>query len=314
MNRGVSLWPPAASEYATAVDAIFIGLLVVSGAILLLVAMLLLVFCTRYRRGSSAPRGDLPEFIRRDVEIGWTAAALFLALFIFWWAASVQIHAGTPPPGALEIHVDAKQWMWKTRHPNGAREINALHVPRGEAVRLVMTSQDVIHSFFVPAFRLKQDVLPGRFTETWFRATQPGEYHLLCAEFCGTDHARMRGAVTVMEPEEYTRWAAAQPMELDLAAEGSALFTSLGCSGCHAAASSVHAPSLAGIYGRVIHLSDGRTVRADSAYIRDSILQPKRDVVAGYAPIMPTFAGLLDEGELQRLLAYIESLRAAERR
>jgi cytochrome c oxidase subunit II len=309
MNQAFTLWPATASEQAARVDSIFTGLLVISGAILLLVAALLLLFCARYRRGSAAPRGHLPEFIRRDVEIGWTAATLFLALFLFWWAASTQIHAGTPPADALEIHVAAKQWMWKTRHPSGAREINALHVPRGQAVRLVMTSQDVIHSFFVPAFRLKHDVVPGRLNQVWFRATTDGEFRLFCAEFCGTDHAVMGGMVTVMEPEDYARWAAAQPQEEDLAGEGAALFTALGCSGCHVGSRAVHAPRLNGVYGRVVHLSDGRTVRADPAYIRDSILQPTRDVVAGYEPVMPSFAGLVDEGDLQRLVAYIESLR-----
>jgi cytochrome c oxidase subunit 2 len=308
MNR-LSLWPQAASEQAVRVDLLFIGLLVISGAILLFVAGLLLVFCLRYRRGSSAPRGPLPKFLRRDVEIGWTAGTLFLALFLFWWAGATQLRAKDPPAGALEIHVAAKQWMWKARHPNGAREINALHVPRGEAVRLVMTSQDVIHSFFVPAFRLKQDVLPGRFTEMWFRATEPGEYRLFCAEFCGTDHARMGGTVTVMQPEDYARWVAAQPQEENLAEEGARLFTALGCSGCHASASAVHAPLLAGVYGRMVHLADGRTIRADEAYIRDSILQPKRDVVAGFEPIMPSFEGLVDQGDLQRLVAYVQSLR-----
>ncbi|MBV1795658.1 cytochrome c oxidase subunit II [Siccirubricoccus sp. G192] len=308
MNR-FSLWPQAASEQAARVDLLFIGLLVISGAILLLVAGLLLVFCLRYRRGSSAPRGLLPGFLRRDVEIGWTTGTLFLALFLFWWAGATQLRAKDPPAGALEIHVAAKQWMWKARHPNGAREINALHVPRGEAVRLVMTSQDVIHSFFVPAFRLKQDVIPGRFTEMWFRATEPGEYRLFCAEFCGTDHARMGGTVTVMQPEDYARWAAAQPQEENLAEEGARLFTALGCSGCHAPASAVHAPLLAGAYGRMVHLADGRTIRADEAYIRDSILQPKRDVVAGFEPIMPSFEGLVDQGDLQRLVAYVQSLR-----
>lgn len=307
---GVTLWPQTASEQAARIDLLFAGLLVVSGAILLLVAGLLLVFSIRYRRGSTAKRGDLPEFLRRDVELGWTAGTLFLALFLFWWAGATQLRASDAPPNALEVHVLAKQWMWKTRHPGGAREINALHVPRGEAVRLVMTSQDVIHSFFVPAFRIKQDVVPGRFTEMWFRATKPGTYHLFCAEFCGTDHAVMGGAVTVMEPEDYASWAAAQPQEQDLPGEGAALFTALGCSGCHAPSSRVHAPNLAGVHGRMVNLAGGRTIRADAAYLRDSILQPRRDVVAGYEPIMPSFEGLVDEGDLQALVAYLQSLRA----
>src|SRR4051812_41747412 len=199
--------------------------------------------------------------------------------------------------------------MWKTRHPSGAREINELHVPIGEPVRLLMTSQDVIHSFFVPAFRIKQDVVPGRLTETWFQATKPGEYHLFCAEFCGTEHAVMGGRIVVMKPDDYARWARAQPESDDLGREGGRLFISLGCSGCHAASSRVHAPSLVGLYGRLVHLSDGRTATADEAYLRDSILQPKKDIVAGFEPIMPSFAGVVDEDDMQRLVAYLMSLR-----
>jgi cytochrome c oxidase subunit II len=198
--------------------------------------------------------------------------------------------------------------MWKAEHPNGAREIDELHVPVGEPVRLVMTSQDVIHDFYVPAFRLKKDVLPGRFTELSFTATKPGEYRLFCAEYCGTDHARMGGRIVVLDRGEYGRWAAAQPQGDDLAREGEALFRSLGCSGCHAAGSAVRAPSLRGVYGGPVPLADGRVVTADSAYVRDSILQPRREIVAGFRPIMPSFAGVVDDAELIRLEAYIRSL------
>jgi cytochrome c oxidase subunit II len=310
----VRLWPPVASEQASTVDAIFIALLVFCGAIFVLVLGLLVVFSIRYRRGSKAKRGDLPAVLRRDIEIGWYAAVTFLAVFMFGWAGATQLALDVPPPGALEIHVVAKQWMWKAEHPNGAREINELHLPSGEAVRLVMTSQDVIHSFFVPAFRRKQDVLPGRFTELWFRPTEEGEFHLFCAEFCGTSHSRMVGRILVMAPEQYAAWVAAQPQGDTLARQGESLFNAYGCSGCHALASAVHAPRLAALYGRPVQLSDGRVVRADEAYIRDSILQPRRDVVAGYEPIMPSFSGLLDEGELQRIIAYIRSLRPEEAR
>jgi cytochrome c oxidase subunit II len=304
-----SFWPRVASTQASKVDFLFIILLVVSVAITLLVAALLLGFSIRYRRGSSAPRGKLPDFLSRDVEIGWTSATLFLALFLFWWAGTVQLAATHPPPDALEIHVLAKQWMWKARHPSGAREINQLHVPLNEPVRLLMTSQDVIHSFFVPAFRVKQDVVPGRLTETWFQATEPGEFHLFCAEFCGTEHSVMGGSIIVMKPADYARWTHAQPEADDLAREGARLFISFGCSGCHAASSRVHAPGLIGLYGRAVHLSDGRTVTADERYLRDSILLPKQEVTAGYEPIMPSFSGVVDEDDLQRLVAYLMSLR-----
>jgi len=305
----VPFWPAEASAVAGRVDVIVIAMLVISSAIVLLVAGLVLGFSIRYRRGSSAQRGELPEFMQKEVEVGWTAGTLFLALFLFGWASITVLATSRPEGSALEIHVEARQWMWKARHPNGAREINELHLPLGEPVRLVMQSQDVIHSFFVPAFREKQDVVPGRITQLYLTPTKEGEYPLYCAEYCGTLHSRMGGKVVVMKPEAYARWSAAQPQEDDQSKEGAALFRTVGCSGCHAPASPVHAPELTGLYGRMVNLADGRVVRADEAYLRDSILQPRRDVVAGYAPIMPTFAGILGEDELQKILAYLMSLR-----
>ncbi|MGJ4912927.1 cytochrome c oxidase subunit II [Bradyrhizobium sp. HKCCYLRH2060] len=302
----------SATTHAEDVDRIFDLLLVLSAATSALVFGLILTFAVRYRRGSAAPRGRLPEFVSREFEIGWTAATLFTFVFLFWWASSIDVSSQSAPANALDIHVLAKQWMWKTQHANGAREINELHVPVGRAIRLQMTSQDVIHSFFVPAFRVKQDVLPGRTTELWFKPTRAGVFPLLCAEYCGTDHSLMRGRIIVMPPEAYAQWLSAQPQGDDLAHHGARLFVANGCSGCHAASSNVHAPSLQGLYGRTIALADGRHVVADDGYIRDSILQPKRDIVAGYEPIMPSFAGQLDDGEIQSLTAYIRSLTAGE--
>jgi cytochrome c oxidase subunit 2 len=299
--------PPEASTHAVHVDAIFIGILILSALITIAVFALIIVFAVRYRRGSQAKRGKLPELVSREFEIGWTTATLFLFVFLFWSAAA-DLTGLTAPANAIEIHVVAKQWMWKTQHASGAREINALHVPIGKPVRLIMTSQDVIHSFFVPAFRIKQDVLPDRQTETWFQATKTGVFPLLCAEFCGTDHSMMRGRIVVMRPEDYAKWLTVQPQGDDLAHQGAQLFVSRGCSGCHAEASKVHAPKLEGLYGRSVQLADGRHVTADEAYIRDSMLQPKKDVTAGYEPIMPSYAGLLDDGEIDSLTAYIRSL------
>lgn len=304
-----TLFPlPSASTQAAHVDLIFYGLLVLSGLTTLLVFTLIVTFSVRYRRGSKAKRGEMPKLVSQEFEIGWTAATLFLFLFLFWWAAGADLGGLAPPADAIEVHVIAKQWMWKTQHANGAREIDELHVPIGKAVRLVMTSQDVIHSFFVPAFRIKQDVLPLRETQTWFEATKLGVFPLLCAEYCGTDHSLMRGRIVVMKPEEYAEWLTHQPEGDDLAHEGAKLFVSRGCSGCHSESSKVHAPRFAGLYGRIVQLADGRQVKADDAYIRDSILQPKRDVAAGYEPIMPSYAGLVDDGEIQSLTAYIRSL------
>ncbi|GJE26656.1 cytochrome c oxidase subunit II [Methylobacterium organophilum] len=299
------LRPETASLQAAKVDAIFAGLTLISLAIVLLVVGLVVTFAIRFRRGSPAKRGELPNIVSREFEIGWTAATLFVFVFIFWWAASVEIGAYSAPKDAIEIHVVGKQWMWKTQGPSGAREINELHVPVGAPVRLVLTSQDVIHSFFVPAFRLKRDALPYQQTEAWFQATKTGTYHLLCTEFCGTDHSRMLGRVIVMEPQDYANWLSNQPERDGLAEKGERLFTERGCSGCHDAGSKVHAPSLAGLWGQSVSLEDGRTVTVDEAYLRDSILQPGRDVVAGYEAIMPSFEGRLTEGEIQALVAYL---------
>ncbi|MBE7244797.1 MAG: cytochrome c oxidase subunit II, partial [Actinomycetospora chiangmaiensis] len=302
------LMPVAASTQAAKVDRIFVGLTIISALIVLLVVGLVVTFSIRYRRGSKADRGPLPEVVSREFEIGWTVATLFIFVFIFWWAASAEITAFSPPKDALEVHIVGKQWMWKAQSSNGAREINELHVPVNAPVRLVLTSQDVIHSFYIPAFRLKRDAVPDQTTETWFQATKTGTFHLLCTEYCGTDHARMLGRVIVMEPEAYARWLSVQPEGDDLAHQGERLFSERGCAGCHAPGSAVHAPSLAGIWERPVPLEGGRFATADAAYIRDSILQPGRDVVAGYAPVMPSYAGLLDDGEIQAITAYIRVL------
>jgi cytochrome c oxidase subunit 2 len=303
-----ALMPESASMQAVQTDRIYSLLLAFSLVIVVIVGGLVIVFSIRYRRGSKINRAELPRILSREFEIGWTSATLFLALFIFWWVSSAQLSALAPPKNAIEIHVVAKQWMWKTQHANGAREINELHVPIDVPVRLVMTSQDVIHSFFVPAFRMKQDVLPGRYTETWFRATKLGSFHLFCAEYCGSEHSRMTGRVVVVSQEEYGKWLAAQPQGDGLAKEGEAIFRARGCSGCHAEASKVHAPKLRGLYGRAVQLADGRTVTADDAYLRDSMLLPKRDITAGFEPIMPSYKGILTDGEIISLTAYIRSL------
>ncbi len=300
----------AASDYARQVDRTFWLLVVISGLITLLVASLIAGFSLHYRRGSNARRGAIPERTSREVEIGWTAATLFLFLFIFWWAASNQLTALDVPASASDIHVVAKQWMWRVQHPGGAREINELHVPEGVPIRLVMTSEDVIHDLFVPALRLKKDVLPNRYTYLWFTAATTGVFAFTCAEYCGTDHSVMAGRVVVLTAPDYARWTKAQPEGDDLARQGKALFGALGCAGCHDPASSIHAPDLHGVYGRAIPLSDGRVVTADEAYMRDSILEPAKDVVAGYAPVMPSFRGLVTEDEMVTLIAYLKSLSA----
>lgn len=301
--------PPAASSFAGQVDRLYLGLVVVTGAAFLLVATLLLVFSIRYRRGSNADRGDR---IRKSWhwEIGWTTATFVAFVGLFFWAAGLYTRLYTPPPGTVDVFVVGKQWMWKIQHPDGQREINELHLPVGRPTRLVMTSQDVIHSFYVPAFRVKHDVLPGRYEALWVDPDMTGEFPIFCAEFCGTEHAHMGGRVVVMEPAAFERWLASANPGQSLAAEGEKLFRQFGCSGCHEGNGTVRAPSLDGIYGRPVPLQDGSTVVADDRYIRDSILMPQAQVVAGYAPVMPSFAGQIDEDELLQLIAYIKSRTA----
>jgi cytochrome c oxidase subunit 2 len=302
--------PPSASTLAPKTDALFFALLALSGGILLLVVVLAVLFSVRYRRGSPAKRGPLPTLIQREFEIGWTSATLFLFVFLFWWAGSNELAALIPPKQAMEVHVVAKQWMWKTQYANGVREINTVHAPVGEPVRLVMTSQDVIHSFFVPAFRIKQDILPGRYVEAWFQATKTGTFRLLCTQFCGAEHSAMVGSVVVMSKADFAAWLAAQPGGDDLAGDGRALFTSLGCAGCHTTGGPVHAPDLAGLFGRTAQLSGGRTATVDEAYVRDQLLEPDTLRVAGFDPIMPSFKGEIDDGQILALTAYIRSLHA----
>ena len=315
----MSVLPPAASTLAPRFDALFLAVAAVTTLTGLAVVVALVWFGVRYRAGSPVHRHeDIAEAQRRArirVEVLWTAIPLLLFLAAFAWATWVYVQRDAVPANALPLYVVAKQWMWTFQHEGGEREIDVLHVPRGQPVKLTMTSQDVIHSFFVPAFRVKQDVLPGRYTEAWFTATQAGRFHLFCAEYCGTEHARMgAGEVVVMEPVDFQRWLDRQGGGNAAAAHGEALFREYGCSGCHGANAAVHAPDLAGLYGRPVPLADGSTVIADERYLRDSILLPRKEVAAGYAPIMPSFAGQIGEPDLFDLIAYIRSLADASER
>lgn len=305
-----SLLPPVLSDAAAHTDTIFMALLAISGSVVLLVTTLIVAFSVRYRNGSRAARHDLPGFVARDIEIGWTLATLFAFLLIFGWAASQDLRILRQVPGALTIQVLGRQWMWKVEHPAGQREIDALHVPVDTPVRLILNSQDVIHSFYVPALRLKNDVVPGLTQSVSFTPWQTGTFPIECAEFCGSGHSRMLASITVMSRAEYSRWLAAQPEGDTLAAAGARLFRSYGCSGCHIGRGPVRAPSLEGIYGRPVPLADGRVVTADSAYIRDSILEPRKDVAAGFEPVMPSFAGRVSQSDLIELTAYIRALAA----
>jgi cytochrome c oxidase subunit II len=307
----VPVWRPGATPHAADVDLLFTGLMLTSLFVAALVFLLLLIFAIRYRAGSDADRGDR---IRKSWrwEIGWTTATMIAFLLLFVWGTSLYLNLFNPPSDAIPIFVVAKQWMWKVQHPGGQREINELHVPVQRPVRLVMASEDVIHSFFVPEFRLKHDVVPGRYQQIWFEPSRTGVFQLLCSEYCGTDHSRMTGRIVVLAETEYEKWLARQDVNGSLAAQGARLFRELGCSGCHTAGSVVRAPPLEGIYGKPVALQDGRVVTVDEAYIRDCILIPHTQIVAGYEPLMPSFAGRVSEDELVSLVAYIKSLGSEE--
>jgi cytochrome c oxidase subunit 2 len=304
---GPPSWPATAGTYAGQLDFLFICLLVIGFLTAGLVIFLLILFAAKYRHTSKAPR-DEPTTKTWRWEVGWTTASLLIFVGLGIWGASFYLRLYNPPPDALQIFIVGKQWMWKAQHPGGQREINELHVPAGQDVRLVMASQDVIHSFYIPALRIKQDVVPGRYETMWFRADRPGRYHIFCAEYCGTDHARMGGWLTVMNPRDYGEWLRNEGGQETLAAQGEKLFHSYGCSGCHEPGGTVRAPRLEGLFGSPVPLSDGRVVTADEAYVRDSILNPKAQVAAGYQPVMPTFAGQVGEDDLAKLVAYIQSI------
>jgi cytochrome c oxidase subunit II len=282
------------------------------------IALVILYLVVKYRRGSKVDRSNAPAH-NNAVEITWTVVPLIIALALFAWVTVIYFHMIRVPPNAMEIQVVGKQWMWKMQHPSGRWENNRLHVPVGRPVVLTMTSEDVIHAFYVPAFRLKQDVIPGQFTQMWFQATTPGTYHLFCAEFCGTLHSTMVGEVIVMEPAEYERWLREGDAGTSSAVEGARLFRRHGCSGCHGANSSVRAPLLEGIYGKPVAVQlpkpgvkleqiQATTRIADLRYIHDSIVLPEKEVAAGFKPIMPTFKNRLTEEEILKIVAYIRSI------
>lgn len=309
-------WTPAASTLAGKIDVLFFALTALTGLVALGVVTLICIFALKYRHDRQVDRTRGPPERRartgRRLELAWTLVPLFLFLGVFVWAADLYFQQHAAPANAQQVFIVAKQWMWKAQHADGRREIDELHVPRGYPVKLVMTSQDVIHSFFVPAFRAKQDVLPGRYTTLWFTADRAGRFHLFCTEYCGTDHSRMTGEIIVMEPEEYREWLSSGRTPLTLAARGESLFRTLGCGGCHGVSATVRAPSLAGLYGRPVALQSGGTAIANELYIRDSILEPTKDIAAGYAPIMPSFAGQISEEQILELIAYIESLQQTQ--
>ncbi|HEX2251799.1 MAG TPA: cytochrome c oxidase subunit II [Thermoanaerobaculia bacterium] len=310
------LFPDAASSLARDIDLLFFAWLAVSLFFTVLIAVVIVVFFIHFRRRYQGQIGDTREPRTLPLEVTWSVIPLIIALTLFTWGAIVFFDIRTPPADAVEYWVTGKQWMWKVQHPSGVREINTLHVPVGQTVKLTMTSEDVIHDFYIPAFRVKQDVLPGRYTSLWFQPTRVGTYHLFCAEYCGAEHSLMGGSIVVLTPEDYERWLATGTAGPSMQASGAELFGQLACDTCHRvegawapdAGMPARAPALEGLFGQQVALASGRTVVADENYIRESILNPQAKIVAGWQPIMPTFKGQITEEQLNALVAYVREM------
>jgi cytochrome c oxidase subunit II len=297
--------PESASTISGYVDAHWAFLFAVMTFFTVLVAFLVIFFALKYRSDAYPVAKQIHGSV--PLEIAWTLIPLGIAVFIFAWGAALYMRIFRPPTNSMDVYIVGKQWMWKAEHPGGQREINTLHVPVNRPVRLTIISQDVMHSYSIPDFRIKREAVPGRYTTVWFEATQIGTFHLFCTQYCGTKHSAMIGEVTTMAPQEYDRWLA-QGGEGSLAAGGEKLFQSMGCNTCHRGDSGARGPNLAGIYNTQVNLNDGHTVVADDAYLRESILQPAAKIAQGFQPIMPTFQGQLSEENLIQLIEYIKSI------
>lgn len=310
MDRFLALIPQAASAHAAEVDRLFLFAVGIAAFFSLLIASLIVAFALRYRRLFP---GEIGTYVPTSfsLEAAWMLIPFLLAMTLFLWGAKLFVAVMAPPGDAMEVFVTGKQWMWKIQYPSGRREIDRLYVPRGQPVKLTMTSEDVIHSFFIPAFRVKTDVLPDRYTSYGFTPTKVGEFHLFCAEYCGTMHSLMRGTVVVLEPWEFQAWLeggegrAGRPE--NMAARGERLFARSGCKGCHEGGA-LQVPSLAGRAGSRVRLRDGGTVLADANYLRESILEPNAKIAAGYQGVMPTYKGRLSAEQLNELIEYMKAI------
>lgn len=309
MGRTLPLFPEAASTQAGNVDLLYFAVVAISAFFAVLIAALVISFAVKFRRRSPDEVGA-PITGSLALELLWTIIPLIITLVLFVWGAWVFLDMARPPRGSMEIYVVGKQWMWKVQHPDGQREINELHVPVGRNVRLTIGSEDVIHSYYIPAFRQKIDAVPGKLTTMWFNATKPGEYHLFCAEYCGTKHSGMIGKIVVMEPDDFEQWLAGGS-GASTAVSGEKLFNDLACVTCHKADSGGRGPVLNGVPGTMVQLAGGGSVLADDNYLRESIMNPGAKIVAGYQPLMPTFQGLVSEEGLLQLISYIKSLPPA---
>jgi cytochrome c oxidase subunit 2 len=303
-----ALFPAEASGISPYVDALYFFLLLMTVGGTALVAIIVFGFSIRYRREKNPVATQIEGSTL--LEATWTIIPLAIFLLVFVWGALLYFRIYDPPTNAMNIYVVGKQWMWKAEHPGGQHEINALHVPTGQPVQLTMISQDVFHSFSIPDFRVKREVIPGRYSTVWFQATQPGTYHLFCTQYCGTQHAGMIGEITVLTPDDYKKWLQESTSGMSLAQNGERLFASMGCNACHSGNAVARGPNLAGVYGSKLTLADGGQVLVNDAYLRDAILNPSQHVTAGFAPIMPTYQGQISEDGLIDLVEYIKNMQS----
>jgi cytochrome c oxidase subunit 2 len=307
MLSGIPLFPEQASTMAPIVDNLYFFILAVTAFFALLVVILVVYFAVKYRDDTGLKIGA-PITGSSPLEIGWSLVPFFVAMAIFVWATVVFFQVVRPPDQTLEIYATGKRWMWRFQHIDGQREINQLHVPVGRAVKVTFTSEDVLHDLYIPVFRVKADAIPGRYSSIWFKATKTGDFHIFCAEYCGTRHSGMTGVIHVMEPDAYQAWLSGGGLTGSLASRGEQLFQQLACNTCHVADGSGRGPALAGVFGSQVKLEGGRTVVADESYIRESILTPQMKIVQGYGPIMPTFQGLVSEENLLGLIEYVKTI------
>jgi cytochrome c oxidase subunit 2 len=311
MSFNIPLLPPSASSVAAEMDLLYLFITAVSAFFVVLVAALVVIFAIKYRRRH-------PDEVGADIhgslalELTWTFIPFVLAMVMFVWGADLFFRLSRPPADAMEVFVVGKRWMWKVQHPDGMREINEMHVPIGRNIRVTLASEDVIHDYSIPAFRVKMDVVPGKLTTLWFNATVPGTYHLFCAEYCGTKHSGMIGTVTAMLPQDYEAWLAGGRSTGTPAQNGERLFSDLACITCHKQDATGRGPSLHGVFGSQVTLANGSTVTADENYLRESIMNSQAKIVAGYQPIMPAFQGQVSEESLLQLIAYIKTLKKPE--
>ena len=306
------LFPEQASTIAPQTDALLLYLLGVTVVFVSLIAGLILFFMIRHHRGPGDDH-DPAVHVPMSLEVAWSVIPFAISMVAFFWGASLYASLRHPPADALEVDVVGKQWMWKLQHMEGRREIDELHVPLGRPVKITMTSEDVIHGFYIPDFRVKQDAIPGRYTTLWFEATRPGRYPLYCSAYCGTLHSGMIGHVTVMEPHDYQNWLSGggSTAVVSTRSAGENIFRAQGCPSCHEGGPGARGPELAGIFGKRVQLADGGTVGVDEGYLRESILNPRAKVVAGFEPVMPTYQGLVSEEDVMQLIAYLKGLGPA---